>query len=247
MKINYAIHSSDSNPLYLDFWPYVKKAWLKLGIKPVLVYIAADYDSKIIDESDSIVVRVKPEPDIPLSFQTQWVRFWITSNFYQGVCIISDIDMIPLSHWYFNEQIKDASVHSYIHLNPCIEQYGRLPVCYHVAMGNTFKKVLSLENTWQESLSKVYALNFDSALHNNNPKWGNDEEYTTQQILKYQKDNPYDIWLLKRSTGIVNRIDRGDWKYDKTLLTQANYYDVHCMRPVQDHADEIDFLINHIK
>ena len=52
MKIDIAIHSSDSNPLYLDFWESVSRAWkTKIGIEPVLIYIDHDYDTKIISGS----------------------------------------------------------------------------------------------------------------------------------------------------------------------------------------------------
>ena len=39
MKIKYAVVSSNNDPTYLDFWPYVAKAWKRIGIEPVLLFI----------------------------------------------------------------------------------------------------------------------------------------------------------------------------------------------------------------
>lgn len=39
MKLKYAVVSSDANPEYLHFWPYVAKAWKRIGIEPILLYI----------------------------------------------------------------------------------------------------------------------------------------------------------------------------------------------------------------
>ena len=48
MKIKYAIMSSDSNPLYLDFWPIVSKVWKeKFDIEPILYYIDENHDIDI--------------------------------------------------------------------------------------------------------------------------------------------------------------------------------------------------------
>ena len=248
MKIQYAINSCDSNPLYFDFWKYTKQAWLKIGITPVLVYIAEDYNSKLIDEKDAIVIRLKPIPEIPIYFQTQWVRFWITNNFYKGVCITSDIDMIPLSRWHFVEQIQAYSSEDYLHLNSCIGEYGRLPVCYHVAKGDTFKEVLELDDTWEESVKRVYNAKFDNALHGTLHKWGNDEEYSTQKILAYIQVNQNRVKLLDRFGGSKNhRLDRDDWRYTEAQLNQVHFYDAHCARPLQQYESDIQLIINKIQ
>ena len=43
MELKYSVVSSNSNPEYLDFWPYVAKAWKNLiELEPVLLYIDKD-------------------------------------------------------------------------------------------------------------------------------------------------------------------------------------------------------------
>ena len=48
MKIDFVIHSSDSNPYYLDFWPLVSRVWKQVfKLEPVLLYIDANHDVQI--------------------------------------------------------------------------------------------------------------------------------------------------------------------------------------------------------
>ena len=38
MKIDKVILASNNNKDYLDFWPIVSEAWLRMDIEPVLIY-----------------------------------------------------------------------------------------------------------------------------------------------------------------------------------------------------------------
>lgn len=251
MKIDYAIVSCNNNIAYYQYWKYVKNAWLKLGITPILAYVADDIHLYKFHEQNSsaIVMQYKPIHTIPIHFQAQWLRFHVTQEetLKDKVCIISDIDMIPLSRWYFVEQIQDFSNDKYIHLNPCIEEYGRLPVCYHVAKGSTFKEVLELDTDFETSCKKVYNTHFDNSFGNNVDKWGNDEEYTTNKILKYNSINQGVFVPLDRFGGAnSHRVDRNNWNIDYTLASQKHYYDAHCGRDLHLYEKDIQTLINFI-
>ena len=91
MKINYAIVSSDSNPMYVDFWPIVRDLWIGIiKIKPILVLIS-DKDL-VTDNGDYIIHEVKSVGRHSTSFQSQVVRMYITKYYLDDVCITSDID-----------------------------------------------------------------------------------------------------------------------------------------------------------
>jgi len=120
MKIDYAIISSDSNPMYLDFWPIVSKLWKqKFNIEPILIYIDEEKDKEISEEYGT-VLRLTPLENIPLYIQTLWSRYWLPSLYPNKTCIISDIDMLPLSKEYFIDKIKEIPDDKYVHLNPCV-------------------------------------------------------------------------------------------------------------------------------
>ena len=247
MRIRHSIVSCDANPFYRDFWPLVSKLWkTRLGITPVLCYVDK-YDDPSISRTYGQVVRYDPLDDIPLSFQTQWVRFFHATQYGQEVAVISDIDMLPLSHYYFVEQIADIDVNRYVHLNDCIDTYGHLPACYHVAKGNVFKKVLDAGESWHESCARVFSLKLGIEIsldHFGSPVyWFADEIYAAKKISEFPDQT---IFLLVQREGGQNgrRIDRSNWAYSKKLLQQNYYFDAHCPRPITQYMSVINPVIN---
>uniref|UniRef100_A0A6C0J2J0 Glycosyltransferase n=1 Tax=viral metagenome TaxID=1070528 RepID=A0A6C0J2J0_9ZZZZ len=250
MKIDIVIHSSDSNPYYLDFWPIVSKIWkVKFGVTPLLVYIDENHDIPI-DETYGIVVKMKPVEGVPLYIQCCWVRFWIPTQYPEKMCMTSDIDMLPISKRYFIKRIENIPDTAYVHLNAGSKYYDRLPVCYHIARGSLFKEILELPDTFEESAHQVNDFPFAETGHTIPGKefmrWGIDEEFSTNKIRKY-KD--YSIFkFFSRSAAHDNRIDRHDWQYQVSDLHRDLYVDCHSIRPYSDpeNKKEIDKLVEYI-
>jgi hypothetical protein len=245
MKIDLAIHSSDSNPFYLDFWPLVSKVWKeKFGITPLLVYIDENHDIPI-DETYGTVIKMKPVNGIPLYLQCQWVRLWIPSQFPDKICITSDIDMFPISKKYFVDQIADIPDTKYVHINPFHEN---IPICYHVARGDTFKDILSLEDSWEDSIRNLDGLKIghdcstpDNPILDGKIHWGADEEHATRKIRTYLDQSVF--VMIRRTHG---RIDRSYWNYSVDGIKHDAYADSHSIRPYSTYKVEIDRLVNSI-
>lgn len=244
MKIKYAIHSSDSNPFYLDFWPLVSKIWkLKFNIEPILLYVD-DNHSITIDETYGKVIKYVPVKDIPVSLQCLWIRYWWPSTVPDDICILSDIDMFPISKTYFIEQIQDISDNKYVHLNPLSNYF---PSCYHVAKGYLFKSVLKLHDTFDESVTFInnmkigFTHSFQEGV--NAEGWGSDEIYATKSIHIYPDQTVF-VFIKRRH----NRIDRLKWKWSITALEHDKYADSHSIRPYFDEKNKqkIDDLVHAI-
>jgi len=248
MKIDIAIHSSDSNPFYLDFWPIVSKIWkLKFDIKPILVYIDEDHNIKI-DETYGEVIKLKPVKGIPLYLQNLWVRYWIPSIYPDKVSVISDIDMLPISERYFVKQIEKIPADKYVHIDPQIESYGKLHSCYHIAKGSTFREILELHEKWEDSIKHLYDLNIGSyhaGSFGGGEAWFADEKYATKLIM--QETNVDKLVFINRDReDNRRRIDRSYWRYNPRLLKIDYYFDSHSIRPYSEHAVEIDKLVDAI-
>lgn len=252
MKINYAIHSSDSNNFYLDFWPLVSKVWkLKFNIEPILIYIDKNQNLEI-DETYGTVIRMKEIDGIPNYLQNLWVRYWYPVNFLNEVSIISDIDMFPISKEYFIDSIKEIDDDKYVHLNPIINTLPHpesLASCYHLAKGYKFKEVLDLADTWESSIWELYnsGLGCDHGIHGEHligkDRWAADERFATRKINEYKTQN--DIVLLNRRGGHGGyRIDRLDWVYSDENFN--DYIDSHSIRPYEVYKNEIDNLVEKI-
>lgn len=237
MKIDCAIVSSNNNKLYLDFWPYVSKIWkVKFDIEPILLYVGDDEPD--ISREYGRVIRVRPSTKYPEYIQSLFVRYWYATTLGDKVGIISDIDMFPISTYYFKDRIKDVEDGKYVHLNPCIGTYGLIPSCYHVARGDTFKSVFCLQDGFEESLA---------ALEKNNrlagqEYWFADEIFATKKIAEHNKQDAF--VLMARANGQNgHRIDRSKWKYSESMLSQGYYWDAHMIRPVDKYKLEIEKLM----
>jgi len=250
MKIAKVIMSSDSNPLYLSFWPVVSQLWKeKFRMEPILFYIDADHDVDISDEF-GIIYKMKPVDGIPVYLRCLWVRYWSFVLFPHDTCMISDIDMIPISKYYFIKQLYNISNDMYVHLNPCIDTYGILPSCYHISKGEIFKDILQLHDRWEDSMKHLYALNAgrDPGGHlSGKGHWFADEKYSTDKIISFYREHGNRVLFLKRRGGQNGRrIDRSNWQYNGTLLRNNYYYDAHSIRPYELYKDEINNLVNQI-
>lgn len=237
--------------MYLDFWPLVSKVWTqRFGIRPLLVYIDEDH-SIPIDTTYGSVIKMKPVPNIPVYLQCQWVRFWITTQFPDKICMTSDIDMLPISKSYFIDTIASLPDDFYVHLNANV-QYGDqplyLPVCYHVAKGSFFRDLFSLHTSWEESARMIATLPIEQNDYNktieylaDKPQWGIDELYTTTCVVNYPEKSR--IRLVNRTHF---RIDRSDWVWSEHLINMDAYADSHSLRPYGDpeHRPKIDALVN---
>jgi hypothetical protein len=240
MKIDIAIHSSDINPFYFDFWKIVSRIWrTKFNVLPILVYIDENHDVEI-DQTYGTVFKLKPIKGIEISLQCLWVRYWVTSQFPDKICILSDIDMLPISKKYFIDQIAGIDDDKYIHLNPAP---GYLASCYHVAKGSNFKKVLDLDDSWETSITRLNSmkLGYTHAVEKNVfLGWGSDEIFATDRILNKYPVKEIFVFLSRSH----ERIDRSNWNYTVDEILNDKYADSHSIRPYSEHKDEIDKLVD---
>jgi hypothetical protein len=238
MKIDYAIVSSDNNPLYFEFWEIVKRLWIELiGIKPILVKIS-DNDN-VEDYGDHIVHNIKSIDGVDTGFQSQIARMYVTKYYKDYVCVTSDIDMLPLSKKYFTETTKDYDDNSLvIFSSDAYKDVNRYPICYNAAKGGLFDEILQLDDSFEDYVKKLLSLGWG---------WDTDELFFGMKVNSFK--NQEKIIKLNRGweKGIAsNRIDRSQWGYSIDSLISQNYIDSHCLRPYTDHKIEIDKLINTI-
>ncbi len=160
MKLDQVILSTNTDPAYYDFWPFVAKAWTKLiGIKPVLAYICDG--EKEIDESLGEVIKFETIPGIPVSFQARTIRLLLPAYFENKVSIISDIDMLPIEKSYFFDSLRPLPNDRFVVYtdkiynpqNPCFR------LCYNAALGKTFKEIFGISDEATKDLDtfKKYA------------------------------------------------------------------------------------------
>lgn len=241
--INRAIVSSDENPLYLDFWPTVAKAWQQLNIRPTLVLIANSPDVKI-DRSCGDVIVFPALSDLNTGYQAQVIRLLVPALFPEDVCILSDIDMIPINKDYFITSLKDISEDNFVIFRD--GTYGKdeptqgYPLCYNAAKGHIFSEIFGVNtiNDFSKIMREWSTLNIG---------WTTDEVILFRYVNNWAKTNPSRCSRLGRIT--IFRLNRTTfdethniWHYDQKMAENRVYIDCHAVRPYKKYASHIDKL-----
>jgi hypothetical protein len=260
LKLDRVILATDSNPMYLEFWPLTAKVWQQVtGLCPTLVLVA---DSGVtVDETLGDVIRFEPIPGIPTSLQAQLIRLLIPALFPNDGCILSDIDMIPLQKDYFINSVATVP-------NDCFVVYRNLangpaddhyPMCYNAAKGQVFADLFGVTGVTQAKInSSIQDINLQNASNiissNIRAKivqwaslghgWRTDEIVLTKAIKNWSK---YHTNVIKLNHDTGPRIDRSNWKYDLTRLnSNAHYIDAHMLRPYAQYKKELDGLVTQL-
>ena len=243
MKLDRAILSSNDNSKYLDFWPYVSRAWRELiGIEPVLFFIGeAGRVEELSKYGQVIQVPVLPEWDIVN--QAQSIRLWSGTKFPDENLIISDLDMLPINPEYFNNCITNTPDDFLISYTSDVLNFGfylrspQLPMCYLAAKGNTFNEILGISKStsWEE---------FVSILKNSELGYGTDQKYFYSRFIKWkQKGEKY----LGLNRGWINgkiaenRLDKVNWPIDYNV---NDYYDSHLPLPLSENFKKCNDLFS---
>lgn len=234
LKLDRVILATDANPDYIEFWPIVAKAWKEIvGIKPTLALIAhADVS---VDESLGDVIRFEPIEGIPTSFQAQVIRLLLPVLYPDDVCILSDIDMIPLNQTYFLDSIASCPNDSFVVYRDKAYNESELkyPMCYLAAQGSTFQEIFDV-TTLQDIRKKI------KKLHKHGLGWNTDELMLYDYLQKWEG---FASRCVKLGHAVQKRIDRSYWNHDRRLLRLGHYIDAHCPRPYSQYKKSIDQLI----
>ena len=179
MKIDYVIVSSTTNEYYLDFWPIVSKTWKeKFNIIPVLGIIC-DEDSDFEESEYGIIKKFKSINGIDTALQSQIIRLFLP-KLLNGYCLISDIDMIPLSVEYFDNcasHLTEDNIVIYSSDNPECLKNNEYPMCYVSSHSKSFEKIFNLNLDWES---------FVQLMNSKNQGWSTDQKFLFEKVTEFK-------------------------------------------------------------
>ena len=233
LDLKRVILSSDNNPFYLEFWPVVAPIWEKMGLKPTLALIADENCS--IDTSLGDVILFSPLPYVPVSLQAQAIRLLVPVLFPDEGCLISDIDMIPVSREYFIDGSINCPDDAFLvyrdQSEGCIG--SRYPMCYVAAKGRVFASLFQVNG--RDQISETLRLWAEKGYG-----WNTDELILYSTVNEWERRGGHVIRLGHEAFG---RLDRGNWNIDFDTLDISRYIDCHCPRPYSSYRDSIDHIV----
>lgn len=240
--------SSDDSPTFLNFWPCVSQAWQKFfDTKPTLALVTNR------DPADPLfatlqrygdVVAVPYVEGIPVPNQAKLARFLVASTMEDQVCMIEDIDTVPLQRKFFEERLKLREPDRILAVGHEVlantVDAGKFPISNITTEGRNFKKLFNPNNLAHEELMRSYVgmRVVDHKENVANPA----DRFSDESMIRglIHKHNLHQmIQKVERGVDIhKDWIDRSWWGIDKEKLNAGQYVLCNFLRPCKENAQQ---------
>ena len=250
------IVSSDESPTFLNFWPIVSKAYQKFfGIKPTLALVSNRSNDENFINSLKEYGEVYTLPvivGIPIQNLAKVARFIIASQMEDKVCMIEDIDTIPLQSNFIIDRLCKRNPNFILAVGHEVlaktEHAGKFPISNITSEGYNFKKLFNPNNLGYEDLIQSF-VGLKIVDHkediNNHPSIFSDESLIRGLITKYKLSHL--IQKVDRNVNIhQDWIDRSWWKIDEKKLLEGKYVCCNFLRPCKENFHNFIPIINFI-
>ena len=245
----YIVVSTNNNPDYMFYAPFIEKAWNKYGWS-LAVVVTADVDEKDLKlvNPSSVVIRMPDIPSIRKETIAQAGRLYAANHFEDGETLLmtSDMDLLPLSD-YWHPDPNNITVYGHD-----LTWYSFYPMGYIAMTASNWRNYMKLfGDTGRELLRDANDKNFEA----HNPLsndwetwWGFDWHMITTKLSPY-KDR---ITFINRgqvqvagNTLALGRVDR--FNFDATLLnceSTNTYIDCHAENNNVRHESKLNKFIS---
>lgn len=230
--------STNNNPDYYFYSPYIKKAWNALGWK-VCCMITHDVDAMVID-ADYICV-FPHTPGLRLETIAQASRLYAASFFTSRpdtLLMTSDMDLLPLKNYWNPNTTKitnyghDLTGHSFYPMG-----YTAMPVSKWI-------EVMQITHDIKEDMMRDVK-EIGIAYSNEWEQWWNhDWTLLTKRLRPYaERGELVSIERGKRPDQIFakGRIDRGD---SMQRIPREDWIDAHCENHNVRHPDKLNRFLS---
>jgi hypothetical protein len=226
--------STNNNPDYYFYAPYIKKAWNKLGWK-LAVISTHDVDPKLIEADYNITF---PEvAGIRLATQAQGSRLY-AANFLpiDALIMTSDMDLLPLSdYWHPNPEKITVFGHD-------LTDYSFYPMGYVAMTGHKWREIMQLTYNSAEDMLRD-AKETGIAFSEKWEEWWNFDWDLLTKRLKPLHNSLVLITRGRRLTGTYayGRVDRAD---SMSIPPNETLIDAHCENHNVQHPEKLGKFIS---
>lgn len=245
LELSHALLAVDLNPRYLGLWPVAKRAWSEIAyVEPVLVLVAGHEAVPPALAADPAVVVFEPEPAIHTAFQAQCIRLLYPALIEaSGAVITSDIDMVPMSSWYFHDPLARIDDRHFVCYRDDPLPLGELPICYNAALPTTWGSVFGVENldgVRTHLRNWANGVDYDGA--RGGTGWTTDQRRLFSVLLERGRTRR-DVWILDDYYTGYRRLERAYVEKWRSLSDDARrgiergaYSDFHLLASDSEHA-----------
>jgi hypothetical protein len=249
MLFDKVILSTNDNPKYYQWWPIVAHAWKRLypDVEVILAYVSS-YNHQFREKQfrkHGKVIRWELKNDQIDPNWAQIARYLVAAECGDSVCMINDVDFLPLNKEYFNEIISQYRVEDGF-LGVGWEEYQQRPLVptkwaagLMTGTGNQFRELYSTDEIDINSLRL-----FDDKESVANPPNQFCDESLNRALLHLSGQR---IKLI--TNGLDKRtqtLDRSWWNLDEDKLKAGGYAYAHLPRPYEKYQEQVKPILDYI-
>lgn len=244
--INKIVVSSDTSPMFLNYWPVVAQSWKEIfNLVPTLVLVAPlSFDKSIIsrlrDFGEVEVVEVLT--DVPEANQAKLSRWFYACQQKSLVVSIEDIDTIFLSSDFLEDRLREFDPSKLLGIGSEVYDYQeglmKFPASNLTGSGDLFAKLFGYrdEMTFNDFVEQFKNSKIFDELEDpyKSPKYFSDESLI-RALRSLNKFN--DIKVIERNIDIRAKwLDRSWWPSNSSFDI-SQYTTVNFLRPLRENFE----------
>jgi len=249
------IVSADEDNLFFEFWPIVTKAWKKFHPDvPVSLAFVSDrsYDDPMVKKLETFgeVILFPRIADIPSGNQAKISRFALASYYVDEVCMIEDIDTIPLQREFVDRVVAQRQSGELLCVGYEVYQNtpheGKFPVSNITAEGRVFREIINPSNVSYRAMLEMWKglKVFDEKESIDNPPGRFSDESLLRVLITRWGGR---VRTVRRDVDIRRDwIDRSWWSINEQRLNQRQYVTCNFLRPFVENIDHFGPIIRYI-
>jgi len=247
MRLGCYLVSSDLNPLYLDFFPVVRRVWLDLVGIPVRLALVSDRLPRALREFADDVILFPPINGVNTAFQAQCLRLLlpaVMNDQNSGEAVLtSDMDMLPMNRQYYTNPIADLADDSFVVFRSnVLMRNSQIAICYNAASPDTWSALMggiaSIDAVRQRLAQWATAHNRYDGRHGG-AEWDADQRLLFDSVAHWKQTvGSSRVVLLDDQRAGFRRLDRDDLMRAGELsesqaqdISAHRFTDYHMMRP----------------
>jgi len=256
------VSSDDSD--FKNFWPIVVKAWNKYfpNVKVCLAFVT---DRK---KDDIVVQKLKKygevylfpiQPNIPTPNQAKMYRHILAGQFGEDICMIEDIDTIPLQSNFIKKILFHRKKNELLRVGSEVykgtKDEGKFPTSNLTAESYIFKKLINPDNLSVEDLFKTWCniryYDYKESVNNTPDPYGSIGGFSDESLMRVfinrYSPNKAGVCEIERGIDIhKDWIDRSWWSINISRLHTDDYVICNFLRPISLYYNQCEPIFKYI-
>ena len=258
MSFERIVLSTDENENFIYFLPLVAAAWKKFfpKVEVDVAFVTSRFNA------DPLVLEMRKYANVKIFHKLEGypsgnlakvARFYLATTKTDSVCMIEDMDTIPLQTKFFADRTSQREEGKLLAVGAEVlkgtDHEGKFPISTMTAEASTFMNMLNPKKlSFPELVASWRNLRiFDHKEDITNPASSfSDESLMRALISRWDKDSSR-VTHVDRAIDIHNEwIDRSWWSIDEFRLSEGGYVTCNMLRPLVNYYNEIEPLIDSI-